>query len=77
MFFDSNYDKHKSSIAKNQYRCNCGHSVYINPHCDKYICKYCGNYVYRNEKNNIEYITLISRLQMSYIKFLKKEMNCR
>lgn len=69
MYFDVNYDKSKNAISNRQYRCNCGHSVYIRPEEDKHLCKYCNRYVFKNEKKSITYITLISRLKRAYKKY--------
>lgn len=68
-----NEDRRKTLRSKNEYRCRtCGHTVYIHPTKDKVLCEFCNRYIERNEKNNIEHITFISRLQMSYYRFQRR-----
>jgi len=40
----------------NTYKCKCGHSVVIYPfeHKSKKICKWCGEYVYVNKKEEFK-----------------------
>lgn len=67
------YDRFKNSASKNQYRCmNCCKTVYIPRGKDKVLCSTCGQMIERNEKTNIEHITMISRLQRSYYHFQNK-----
>lgn len=67
------YKKYKSNVSKNQYRCaNCGRTINIHRSVDKALCPSCGKIIERNEKNNIEHITFISRLQMSYYRFQRR-----
>lgn len=67
------YNKFKTERSHNEYRCStCGHTVYIHPSKDKVLCKFCNKYIERNEKYNISHITLISRLQMSYLKYQRR-----
>ena len=40
---------------KVKYRCKCGHRVVIPKWVDKQLCKWCGNYVFKNEKDEFEY----------------------
>lgn len=70
------YDRFKNSASKNQYRCmNCCKTVYIPRGKDKVLCSTCGHIIERNEKTNIEHITMISRLQMRYHYFNSKRTN--
>lgn len=66
------YDNYKNSASKNQYRCmNCYRTITIPKFRDKQLCPSCGQMIERNEKNNIENIMIISRLQRSYYHFKK------
>lgn len=70
------YDNYKNSASKNQYRCmNCCKTVYIPRGKDKVLCSTCGHIIERNDKTNIEHITMISRLQRSYYHFNSKRIN--
>ena len=70
--FDKDYDKLKNSIMNNQYRCVCGHNVYISKNEDKHLCCYCGRYVYKSENNNIMYISLVNKLKNAHRRYNKK-----
>lgn len=44
--------------AKHRIKCKCGHSISI-PNCiNKTLCSWCGNYVYKNEKDKFKNILL-------------------
>lgn len=36
--------------ADNTYKCKCGHSITIPNFINKKLCTWCGNYVYKNKK---------------------------
>lgn len=64
------YGKLKTKRSKNEFRCRtCGHTVYIHPTKEKHLCEFCNRYIYRDEKNNISYISLLERLKVRYIHF--------
>lgn len=39
-----------SYYAQFKVKCRCGHSVLISPVNNKKLCTHCGNYVYRDKK---------------------------
>ena len=43
-------EKYHDKMQDFTYKCKCGHGVVISPKKAKELCKYCGNYVYRNQK---------------------------
>ena len=68
-----NENRRKTLRSKNEYRCStCGHTVYIHPSKDKVLCEFCNRYIERNEKYNISHITLISRLQVTYLNYQRR-----
>ena len=48
-------DKMPSNYRKNTYKCKCGHSIVIAYNCEKVVCSYCGNYVFKNKKDEFKY----------------------
>ena len=40
---------------KVKYTCKCGHRIVIPKWVDKNICNWCGNYVFKNKKDEFEY----------------------
>ena len=40
-------------LTTNQSTCKCGHRILVGQ--DRLICKYCGNYVYKNKKIELKY----------------------
>ena len=70
------YNLEKINRSKNEYKCTtCDHTVYIHPSTDKALCEYCHRYIYRNEKNNIEYLSKIEFLKRRYYHFERKNKN--
>ena len=43
-----------SYYAQFKVKCKCGHTLLISPVNSKKLCSYCGNYVYRNEKEKFK-----------------------
>lgn len=70
------YEIYKKNASKNEYRCmNCCRTIYIPIGKDKKLCPTCGQMIERNEKNNIENISIINRLKIGYYHYQKnKEM---
>ena len=72
MKYELNYSKIKNDKNLNSYRCiHCGHTVFIHPTKNTQLCRFCGKYVERKEKYNIEFITLKSFLERRYYNFKK------
>lgn len=42
-------------IANNSTKCKCGHSVAFPNKTDKVICSWCGNYVFKDKKDEFKY----------------------
>lgn len=52
------WDKHAKMDDKlfvNRLLCKCGHSNVISIHENKKLCKWCGNYVFKNKQAEFEY----------------------
>lgn len=47
--------KYSEIIAKSKIKCMCGHSIAIPPHLDKVLCRWCGNYVFKNKELEFKY----------------------
>ena len=47
-------DKIFDEIQKHTIKCKCGHSNVLMKR-DRMICKWCGNYVYKDKKTEFEY----------------------
>lgn len=56
---DEEYERLSREYAKVKYKCNCGHKVIIPAWVDKQLCNWCGNYVYKNKKD--EFINKIKQ----------------
>lgn len=46
----------------NKTKCNCGYSMFIPIYVEKLICNQCGNYVYRDKKDQFK-AKLLSQLR--------------
>ena len=55
----------------NKTKCKCGYSMLIPVYVDKLVCKWCGNYVYRDKKDQFK-DKLLSQLRE--VKQLNKEL---
>ena len=42
--------KYARELEKGKLKCECGHSVIMPPNANKLICRWCGNYVFRNKR---------------------------
>ena len=40
---------------KVKYQCKCGHKVIIPNRIDKNVCDWCGNYVFKDKKDEFKY----------------------
>lgn len=40
--------------AKHKVKCKCGHSISMANRINKKLCSWCGNYVYKNEKDKFK-----------------------
>lgn len=47
--------KYSEIITQNKVKCMCGHSVIIPPHVDKVLCRWCGNFVFKNKEVEFKY----------------------
>ena len=45
------YKRMSAEYDKVKYRCKCGHRVVIPSWEEKQVCTYCGNYVFKNKKD--------------------------
>lgn len=59
------------SIKENKVKCKCGHVQVITNRVGKAICKWCGNYIYKDEKNKFK------SEMMKRIKVIKNEKESR
>lgn len=65
---DDEFQRISNEYAKVKFECkNCKHKVVIPVWVDKQICSWCGNYVYRNKKMELE-----DNLKKAGVKILKK-----
>lgn len=39
-----------NALANFKVKCKCGHSIIFTSNREKFICSYCGRYVYKNKK---------------------------
>ena len=46
---------YSSQIQKIQHKCKCGHTVTIPEFVEKQLCTHCGNYVFKNKKDEFNY----------------------
>lgn len=53
--------KRENDIAKYKYHCKCGHVLVITNKMDKVLCKWCGNYVYKDKRK--EFIEKLKKQQ--------------
>lgn len=49
--------KKDNKLSEYKVKCKCGHSVVVPPTDKKKICKWCGNYVFTNKKEEFLYRT--------------------
>lgn len=45
------YDMLQDYVVK----CKCSHTILMNGKADRVICRYCGNYVYKDKKTEFKY----------------------
>ena len=45
----------QDKLKDNNIKCKCGHINTMSNREDKMICKWCGNYVFRNKQKEFEY----------------------
>lgn len=48
-------DRMFQEYTDNTYKCKCGHSVFVSNKEKKWICSYCGRYVFRDKKDEFMY----------------------
>lgn len=53
--FINDREKMMQKLKVNNVKCQCGHTNTMNIREDKMICKWCGNYVFRNKRAEFEY----------------------
>ena len=51
---DDEYERLSREYEKVRYKCKCGHSVIIPAWVDKQLCNWCGNYVYKDKKDEFK-----------------------
>lgn len=49
------FERMQEEYDKVKYMCKCGHKVIIPNHVDKQVCRWCGKYVFKNEKDEFKY----------------------
>jgi len=49
------FKKLTNAEDKVKYTCKCGRRVIISSQKDKEICSWCGNYVFKNKKDEVKY----------------------
>ncbi len=47
-------NKYADEVQNHIYKCKCGHSVLISRKKIKELCNWCGNYVYRNARDEFK-----------------------
>lgn len=47
--------KYGDAINKFKYNCKCGRKVVMPNNVDKKICSWCGNYVFKNKRQEFKY----------------------
>ena len=52
---DKEWKKLNDEYDKMKYICKCGHRVIIHPNRKKTLCSWCGNYVFREKKDEFKY----------------------
>lgn len=52
---DEEYKRMTAELDKVKYRCKCGHRVIIYNNREKSVCEWCGNYVFKNKKDEFKY----------------------
>lgn len=53
--YRDNQEKLDDILSQNNIKCKCGHTNTMNIKENKMICKWCGNYVFRNKRAEFEY----------------------
>lgn len=51
MLTNEEFKKMTQEYSKVKYTCKCSHRVIISNQVDKVICSHCGNYVFKNKKD--------------------------
>lgn len=51
---DEEFERLSREYEKVRYKCKCGHSVIIPTWVDKQLCNWCGNYVYKDKKDEFK-----------------------
>ena len=71
-YFATNKELQKllEEMTKARVKCSCGHSVVIPPKKDKYICSWCGNYVFKDKQTEFRY-----KFKENLMKEKRKEKN--
>lgn len=49
------FNRMSDEYDKVKYKCKCGHRVIIPKWIDKNLCRWCGNYVFKDKKSEFEY----------------------
>lgn len=49
------YERLCDYYDKIKYKCTCGHIVVIPVYVDKVLCDWCGNFVFRDKKEEFKY----------------------
>ena len=49
------YERMTDELDKVKYRCKCGRRVVIPKRENKKLCTWCGNYVFRDKRDEFEY----------------------
>ena len=49
------FERMTQEYDKVKYKCKCGHRVIIPVWKDKQLCSWCGNYVFKDKKEEFEY----------------------
>lgn len=71
-YFRTNEDLSKilNDITQATIKCSCGHSVLIPQKQNKFICSWCGNYVFRTKEEEFKY-----RMKEKLLKEKRNEKN--
>lgn len=65
------WSKIKEARSFNEYRCKCGHTLYIPREEEKRICIYCGRAVSKKNNKSVYELKYIEWLKNSYKRFME------
>lgn len=55
VYTDKEFKRMADEYSKVKYKCKCGHIVVIPKWLDKQLCRWCGQFVFKDKKDEFEY----------------------